>query len=67
MEKGMFFEAVQEGIRDKRKIQERIASLEGMIRRGGKQGEDAKKKLFEEFGSRALGIIMKIECEKKKK
>lgn len=53
-------------IDDKQKIRDRIASLEGMIRRGGKQGEDAKKKLFQEFGQQALGIIVEIEREKKK-
>jgi hypothetical protein len=66
MEKGIYFEAVRRDIDDKQKIRDRIASLEGMIRRGGKQGEDAKKKLFQEFGQQALGIIVEIEREKKK-
>jgi len=57
---------VRRDIDDKQKIRDRIASLEGMIRRGGKQGEDAKKKLFQEFGQQALGIIVEIEREKKK-
>jgi len=67
MEKGIYFEAVQRGIDDKQKTRERIASLVGMIRGGGKQGEDAKKKLFEAVGQQALGIIVEIEREKKKK
>lgn len=66
MEKGIYFEAVRRDIDNKQKIQERVASLEGMIRKGGKQGEDAKKKLFEEFGQQALGIIVELEREAKR-
>ncbi|MFA5128372.1 MAG: hypothetical protein WC445_00190 [Patescibacteria group bacterium] len=61
---------MREGInpeREKERIRERFRSLEGMILRGGKQGEDAKKALFREFGSQVLGIIVELEREAKKK
>jgi len=70
MKEGTYLEIMQEnlqGEREKQRMRERVQSLRGMILKGGKQGEDAKKKLFQEFGQQALGMIVEIERGKKKK
>ncbi len=51
---------------ERQRMRERVQSLKGMILKGGKQGEDAKKVLIKEFGTQARGLIVELEREKKK-
>lgn len=70
MKDGTYFEVMQDNLRgeqERRKMQERLQSLRGMILKGGPQGEAAKKVLFKEFGQQALGMIVELEREAKKK
>ncbi|MFA5412943.1 MAG: hypothetical protein WC348_00130 [Patescibacteria group bacterium] len=53
-------------LEEERKMRERVQSLEGMIRKGGEQGEKAKKALLREFGPKALGLVVELQREIKK-
>ena len=66
MGEGLNFEAVHSDIQEKKRMQEKVLSLKGMILRGGEQGEQAKKVLIREFGQQALGLIVELQREAKK-
>ena len=63
----MGFERIQDDLHEKQKIQDRVLSLKGMILRGGRQGRDAEKVLIREFGQQAVGLIVELQREAKKK
>lgn len=67
MREGLNFEAVRGNMQEENKMRERVLSLRGMILKGGEQGESAKKVLIREFGQQALGLIVELQREAKKK
>jgi len=71
MGEGLKFEIAQDNaqneVQEQQKMRERLRSLQGMILKGGKQGENAKKVLLREFGQLALGLIVELEREAKKR
>jgi hypothetical protein len=67
MGEGLNFEAARREMQEKEKMRDRVMSLRGMILKGGEQGESAKKVLIREFGQQALGLIVELQREAKKK
>lgn len=70
MSEGTYFEAMRENLeeeRERQRMRERVQSLSGMILKGGKQGGDAEKVLIREFGQRALGLIIELKREAKRR
>lgn len=55
-----------EDIENEKRIRERLQSLQGMILKGGEQGEKAKKVLIREFGQQVMGFIVELQREAKK-
>lgn len=66
-EEGLSFEIMQNSVHEEQKKRERLRSLQGMILKGGPQGENAKKVLLKEFGPQALGLIIELQRAAKKK